>query len=64
MLFTYILFFIITCVVIYFAGQWIIEGLERVAKFLGWKEFVVAFVLMAFAGTLPNFFFGDFRLGE
>ncbi len=64
MLFTYILFFIITCVVIYFAGQWIIEGLERVAKFLGWKEFVVAFVLMAFAGTLPNFFLAIFALAN
>ena len=28
------------------------------AKFLGWREFVVAFFIMAFAGTLPNLFVG------
>ena len=28
------------------------------ARFLGWKEFVVAFLVMAFAASLPNFFIG------
>jgi cation:H+ antiporter len=30
----------------------------RIAKFLGWREFVVAFFIMAFAATLPNLFVG------
>lgn len=30
----------------------------RLARFLGWKEFVVAFFVMAFASSLPNFFIG------
>jgi len=30
----------------------------RTARFLGWKEFVVAFFVMAFAASLPNFFVG------
>jgi len=30
----------------------------RIAKFLGWKEFVVAFFVMAFAASLPNLFVG------
>ena len=35
-----------------------IGGLMRLAKFLGWKEFVVAFFVMAFAASLPNLFIG------
>ena len=30
----------------------------RIAKFLGWREFVVAFFIMAFAASLPNLFVG------
>lgn len=30
----------------------------RMAKFLGWREFVVAFFVMAFAGAIPNLFVG------
>lgn len=33
-------------------------GLTRMAKFLGWREFVVAFFVVAFAATIPNFFVG------
>ena len=32
--------------------------LERMAKYLGWREFVVAFFIIAVAGSLPNFFVG------
>jgi cation:H+ antiporter len=64
MLFLYILYFIIACVILYFAGQWIVEGLQRVAKFLEWKEFVVAFILMAFAGSLPNIILAVFAVAN
>lgn len=30
----------------------------RIARFLGWREFVVAFFVMAFAASLPNLFIG------
>ena len=43
---------------LYFSGEWVIGGLMRMARFLGWKEFVVAFLVMAFAASLPNFFVG------
>ena len=33
-------------------------GLTRIARFLGWREFVVAFFVMAFAASLPNLFIG------
>ncbi|PIW90270.1 MAG: hypothetical protein COZ92_01170, partial [Candidatus Nealsonbacteria bacterium CG_4_8_14_3_um_filter_40_11] len=54
----YILIFIISIVLIYFSGEWIVKGLMRMARFLGWKEFVVAFFVMAFAASLPNLFVG------
>jgi len=40
----------------YFAGNWVVEGLSRIAKVLRWKEFVVAFFIMSLAATLPNLF--------
>lgn len=58
MIIVYVLLFFLCCVGMYVAGGWIIDGLTRIAKFLGWKEFVVAFMIMAFAGSLPNFFLG------
>lgn len=58
MLLTYILLFIISCVLFYFAGKLVIDGFVKIAKFLGWKEFVVAFFIMAFACSLPNLFVG------
>ncbi len=58
MIWLYILIFIISCVLLYFASSWLIKGLMRMAKFLGWREFVVAFFIIAFAGTLPNLFIG------
>src|SRR3989338_5264754 len=54
----YILIFIICCVLLYFSGEWIIGGLMRIAKFLGWWEFVVVFFVMPFASSLPNLFIG------
>lgn len=54
----YVLIFLACCLVLYFSGEWIIRGLMRIARFLGWKEFVVAFFVMAFAASLPNLFVG------
>jgi len=58
MLWFYALIFAGCCVLLYFSGEWVIGGLMRLAKFLGWKEFVVAFFVMAFAASLPNLFVG------
>jgi cation:H+ antiporter len=52
----YLLFFVVCCAALYFAGNWVMGGMMRIAKFLGWKEFVVAFFIMAMAATLPNLF--------
>lgn len=57
-LINYILIFLLSCVAFYFSGEIIVKSFSRVAKFLGWKEFVVSFLLMAFIGSLPNLFVG------
>ena len=52
------LIFLVGCALLYFAGEWVIIGLTRIAKFLGWREFVVAFFIMAIAASRPNLFIG------
>jgi cation:H+ antiporter len=56
MLIYYLFIFIGCCAAIYFAGNWVVSGLSRIAKFLEWKEFTAAFFIMAMAATLPNLF--------
>jgi len=58
MLLFYILIFILSALGFFVAGEWTVKGLAQVAKFFGLREFVVAFFVMAFAGSLPNFFVG------
>ena len=60
MLWYYILFFLGCCLLFYFSGEWVVKSLMRIAKYLGWREFVVAFLVMAFASSLPNLFVGIF----
>ena len=50
--------FIVSFLLLFWAGTFIIGSLMRIAKFLGWKEFVVAFFVIALASTIPNFFVG------
>ena len=57
-LINYIFIFLLSCVAFYFSGEIIVKSFSKVAKFLGWKEFVVSFLLMAFIGSLPNLFVG------
>ncbi len=58
MFFLYTLVFIISCFILYFSGNWLIDGLKRMGRFLRWREFIVAFFVMAFAASLPNLFVG------
>jgi len=54
----YIIIFIISCALLFESSKLVIKSLLRIAKFLGWKEFVVAFLAMSFAASLPNLFVG------
>lgn len=56
----YIFIFIVSCLVLFWAGKLLVESLTRIAHFLGWREFVVASVLMAFVTSLPELFIGVF----
>lgn len=49
---------VISSVLLYVAGELLVSGALRLAKYLRVTEFVVAFFVMAFAATLPNLFVG------
>ena len=54
--FGYIAIFLISCTVLHFASQILVKNLTEIGRILEWKEFVVSFFIMAFAGSLPNLF--------
>ncbi len=54
----YIVIFIISFFLLILSSNWLIKALIKLAKFLGWKEFVVAFFTMALAGAVPNLSIG------
>ena len=58
MFWLYILIFIGSFVILFFSSNFLVGALTKLAKFLGWKEFVVSFLIVAFATTIPNFFVG------
>lgn len=58
MLWAYVLLFLVSCAVLYFSSEWVIKNLSEIARFLCWREFVVAFFVVAVAGSLPNLFVG------
>jgi cation:H+ antiporter len=53
-----IFIFVLSIFLLTLSGNWLIKSLKRIAEFLGWKEFVVAFFITAFSVSLPNFFVG------
>ena len=55
---SHILMFLVSCLILSFAAKLLISSLTKIAVFLGWREFVVAFFVMAFAGSIPNLFLG------
>jgi len=58
MIWPYILIFIVSCLILIKSGVWLVRSLIRIAKYLKMTEFVVAFILMAFATTIPELFVG------
>ena len=51
-----ILFFAIACIVLVYSGSWLVKSLTKIARFLRMNEFLVAFILMAFATSVPELF--------
>jgi cation:H+ antiporter len=58
MLFIYILVFITSCVLLFWTGKWLVKALLRIARYLEWREFVLAFIIIAIAASIPNLFVG------
>ena len=50
----YLIIFIISFFALAFASKLLVVSLVKIARFLGWKEFVVAFFTMALASSAPN----------
>ncbi len=52
----HILIFIGSFAILFFSSNFLVSALKKISEFLGWKEFVVSFFIMAVATTIPNFF--------
>ncbi|HUW71627.1 MAG TPA: hypothetical protein VMV66_00300 [Candidatus Humimicrobiaceae bacterium] len=50
--------FLGSCALLFWAGKWLVGALIRVARYLEWREFVVAFIIVAIATSIPNLFVG------
>lgn len=53
-----ILFFIFSVFFLVISGIFLVKALEKIAKFIGLSEFAAAFILMAFATSLPELLVG------
>jgi cation:H+ antiporter len=58
MLLFYILIFIASSLLLAFSGTLVVGSLVGIARHLKWREFVVGFLIMAAATSLPNLFVG------
>jgi len=50
--------FLVSAVLLYISGKWLVDGLSKVAFILKWRKFVLSFIVMAFAASLSNLFVG------
>ena len=58
MFWPYLLLFLASCFILAWSGSRLVSGLSKIARFLGWREFVVAFFIMAVGGSFPDLFVG------
>ena len=53
-----VIIFLVSCVVLVFAGSWLVKSLSKIAYFLHMSEFVIGFIVMAFSTSIPELFVG------
>ena len=53
-----IFIFLFSCFILSWLSSCLIKSLVSIAKYLRWREFIIAFFVMAFATSLPNLFVG------
>lgn len=58
MIVLYIFVFISSFFLLALSGKWLVKALANIARFLGWREFVVAFVIISLGTSVPNLFIG------
>ena len=51
-----VVIFIFSCLVLSWLSSRLIKSLVEVAKYLHWREFIIAFFVMGFTASLPNLF--------
>jgi cation:H+ antiporter len=51
----FVLIFLFSFFLLFWSSNFLVESLKKISKFLGWKEFVVSFFIVAFSTTIPNF---------
>lgn len=54
----HIFIFAVSCLILFLSGKLLVDSLTRIARFLEWREFVVAFIVVAMAASIPNLFVG------
>ncbi len=58
MIWFYVSIFLISALAIAWSGSMLVKSLVRIARYLGWREFVVAFFIVAIVGSAPNLIIG------
>jgi cation:H+ antiporter len=53
-----IVYFALSCVGLMISGIFLVKSLSHIARFLGISEFSAAFIIMAFASSIPELFVG------
>ncbi len=48
--------FIFSCFLLSWMGSRLVKSLVQIARYLHWREFIIAFFIIAFAASLPNLF--------
>jgi cation:H+ antiporter len=50
--------FLVSLGVLLWAGSFLVRALMEISRFLGWREFVIAFILVSLGSSLPNLSLG------
>lgn len=54
----YLLLFLFSGVLLLWSANWLVGSVTHIARYLHWREFVIAFFVMAIVSSLPNLFIG------
>ncbi|MEK7542070.1 MAG: hypothetical protein AAB524_00020 [Patescibacteria group bacterium] len=54
----YFLLFLFSGLLLLWSVNWLVGSITHIARYLGWKEFVVTFFVMAVVASFPNLFVG------